>query len=286
MPPFSIDVEWEGVVVTLDEAELKKVLTDADVASALLAIAAGVTVAVAPLAVVLGVASAYIQAEKAIVAAYDAGYGEFLTVPWEALATGNWQLVVPRTRYPAGLTKMTEFTAVSAAPGQLDLFYRGSAMTLLQSHFDGGAWTPAQDLGGYLTTGPSATAVGNGRVVVFYRGRDNALWFRTFDGQNWGHEQMQPANLTSAPSATSPAPGQMSVFYRGVGDGLWFRTFDGQNWGHEQMQPANLTSAPSATSPAPGQTSVFYRGTDYKIWYRELAQGNWGPERTLGLIAT
>ena len=98
MPPFSIDVEWEGVVVTLDEAELKKVLTDADVASALLAIAAGVTVAVAPLAVVLGVASAYIQAEKAIVAAYDAGYGEFLTVP--SGGVGHRELATCRPTYP------------------------------------------------------------------------------------------------------------------------------------------------------------------------------------------
>ena len=89
MAPFNVDVDWEGVVVTLDEAELKKLLTEADVQSGLLAIAAAATAGVPPLALVLAAAAGYIQADKAIVAAYDAGYGEFLTVPWEALASNN-----------------------------------------------------------------------------------------------------------------------------------------------------------------------------------------------------
>jgi Fungal fucose-specific lectin len=286
MAPFNVDVDWEGVVVTLDEAELQKVLTEADVQSGLLAIAAAVTVAVAPLSVVLAAAAGYIQVNKAIVAAYDAGYGEFLTVPWEALASGNWQLVVPSTRYPAGLTKMADISAVSPAQGQVSVFYRGPKMTLLHRSFNGQNWTQEEDLGGALTTGPSAVATGQGHISVFYRGRDNALWFRSFDGQNWGKEQFQPAKLTSAPAAVSPAPGQITVFYRGDGNALWFRSFDGQNWGKEQFQPANITSSPAAASPSPNEIDCFYRGTDYELWDRDFANGKWGAEQKLAGIAT
>jgi hypothetical protein len=233
MAPFSVDVDWEGIVITLDEAELKKVLTDADVGSGLLGIAAAAAVSVPPLAVVLAVAASYIQADKALVAAYDAGYGEFLTVPWGALATGNWQLVVPRTRYPAGLTKMTEFMAISAVPGHVDCFYRGPNMSLMHRSFDGQNWTPEENLGGYLTTGPSAAATGQGAFSVFYRGRDNALWFRSFDGRNWGAEQSQPANLTSAPAAVSPGPGQVDCFYRGTNYAIWNRDLAAGAWGPE-----------------------------------------------------
>lgn len=287
MAPFSLDYDWEGAVISLDESEVQNLSKSSDVAASLLGIASAAVSAAAPIAgVVLGVAAGWIAANKALMVAYDKGYGVDLTLPWPNVFGGNWGSVVPSSRFPHTPARMTEISVTSSAPGRIDCLYRGANLTLCYRSFDGTSWGQEQDLGGRLTTGPSAVSSFSGRIDCFYRGVGNALWYRTYSS-GWGNEHSLPANMTSAPATVSRGPSLIDCFYRGTDNALWYRSFDpSSGWGHEQFQPANMTSAPSAVSHGPGLIGCFYRGTDYSIWYRMFDGQQWSNEMTIGRIVT
>ena len=172
-------------------------------------------------------------------------------------------------------------SAISRAPGRIDVFYRGPNNHLWTSWWEGGPWWSApKDLGGeILTSAPSAVSRAPGRIDVFYLGPNNHLWTSWWDqGPGWSApKDLGGETLTSAPTAVSRAPGRIDVFYRGTNKHLWTSWWEGGPW---WSAPADLggeilTSAPSAVSRITGRIDVFYRGTNNHLWTSWWDQGPW-----------
>jgi len=136
-------------------------------------------------------------------------------------------------------------------------------------------WGNWKDIGGIVTSKPSAVLAPDGRLLVFARGQDHALWFT---------DQLAPGSdswaslggvLTSSPAAALAPDGRVLVFARGQDHALWFT---------DQLAPGSdswaslggvLTSSPAAASAPDGRVLVFARGQDHALWFTDqLAPGS------------
>ena len=96
----SIGANIWGFVVTLNHDETQE-LSNADDVGLILASLLSVAFPAAPEAPgVSAVLVAYISIEKGVMLAADKGNGVYLTVPWPAVALGQWWLIIPTTRPP------------------------------------------------------------------------------------------------------------------------------------------------------------------------------------------
>src|SRR5690606_33006096 len=64
-------------------------------------------------------------------------------------------------------------------------------------------WSEWEDLGGYLTAGPSATVLGRNQLDVYVRGRNRVLYHRIWNGSSWTDWENLGGTLTSSPAAVS-----------------------------------------------------------------------------------
>jgi hypothetical protein len=166
----------------------------------------------------------------------------------------------------------------------LQVFYQGEDNHLWTLwRLSDGTWDGAYDLGGQLSSGPSAAPIpGTNEIEVFYRGADGSLktqsgnfsfgWTSETDrgGQLFGPTCTDATNDScfgnyATPIAIQiPNTNDLVVFYRGQDNHLRGRVLDNAgNWGPEQDFGGQLSSDPSA-APVPGtdQIEVFYRGAD------------------------
>jgi hypothetical protein len=88
-----------------------------------------------------------------------------------------------------GGTVMSTPTAVDCQ-GLAHVFYRGENDHLWHTwgEPENNKWFGWQDLGGSLTSAPSATSWGDGNIDVFWRGDDMHAWSRAWNGKAWGSE--------------------------------------------------------------------------------------------------
>lgn len=85
---------WAGYVLQLNNDETNNVVAAANPVAALGALVAAIP---GPQTVAVGIIAAFIAAEAALITAVNKGNGVYLTIPWPALATGAYGLVVPTT---------------------------------------------------------------------------------------------------------------------------------------------------------------------------------------------
>lgn len=111
-PPVSFAVNWAGVVAILDHSAAQTVDTAADGAAAFLGLGGATATAIALLpgfaaatiatagaaAIALGIFAAYCAAEKWLIGVTDRGNGVYLTLPWFAIAAGQFWVIVPTSR--------------------------------------------------------------------------------------------------------------------------------------------------------------------------------------------
>jgi hypothetical protein len=138
--------------------------------------------------------------------------------------------------------------AAARGTAQLDLFRRAPDNTLRWRHSDdGSSWGNWQNLGGVITSAPTAVSTDADHLQVFARGVDGALWHRTYSGGSWGGwarlEKPTDVRITSAPTAVSP-PGsdRINVYVRGSSDGLWRIQSVGGSWGSWQGEGSKSTT--------------------------------------------
>lgn len=208
----------------------------------------------------------------------------------------QWQTVGTFPPYPL-LT--SDPSAVSFAPGRIEVFYRGPDGALWTIRFDG-LWRQAQSLGNQLAPG-SGPAVASllatpqnvfnppaQRLNVFIRGADNALHRRLRDDNGWHGWQSLGGALTADPSAVSRGGTntRIDVFFRGTDNALYHRRFDGYTWHNPQALGGQLTGGPDASGwgPAggPDLLNVFVRGTDNALHYRTFNGYQWLDWQTVG----
>jgi hypothetical protein len=187
---------------------------------------------------------------------------------------------------PAATTQAS--AAVTDGNGSTFVFAVGPGHHLIEQATTGnGQWTRT-DLGGYLTSAPSAVLVGS-VVDVFYRGAGHRLWELTSSptgfgpGQRFG--QFGPVGV---PEAVAQPDGVIDVFWRGYGGiHLWHAQFDpASGWAGPQNLHGDLGSDPYPVVTPAGDVQVFWMGGgDRNLWrvVRGGVSGTWGSSEDLGM---
>jgi hypothetical protein len=182
--------------------------------------------------------------------------------------------------------------AIHNLPGpndaETDVFVRGVDNNLHRTFHTNNspAWSAGQNLGGDLTSAPTAVSWGNqNRIDVFVKGSDNALWHQWWDGTSWSGWEGLGGALTSAPVVTSWATGRLDVFARGTDNQLWHRWFAG-TWAAWEPLGGILNSSPGGVSWGSNRIDVFVQGTDQAVWHKWWDGVRWnGWESLYGSIS-
>jgi hypothetical protein len=167
---------------------------------------------------------------------------------WDGSAwAGDWELVddpaywqsleaTPSQTWP--MSKDVDAPGAVIRPGttQTDLFRRGPDNSLRWRHFNGSAWEAWVNLGGVITSAPSAVSFDQNHVRVFARGVDGQIWYLPYDSGGWGKWRPLPKMggvwADSAPTAVGqPGASAISVYVRGSDGALWTIQYDGSGWG-------------------------------------------------------
>ncbi|MBM0106560.1 hypothetical protein JM946_17665 [Steroidobacter sp. S1-65] len=155
-----------------------------------------------------------------------------------------------------GLIAASDPSAVSPAPGQMTVFFRGTAGGVGYRTWLGGTeWGPLEVLyGNVVAGGPRAIAIGNGRIAVFIVGSGNRIEYRLFDGATWS-DWIGLGNSCNIVRPISWGPGHMAVFAR-CGGSLQYRTWQGGSaWAPWQVIEGNLSEF-EVTSWGPNRYDV------------------------------
>ncbi len=178
--------------------------------------------------------------------------------------------------------------AITMPDGSVDVFYRGSDGHLWRDTFAARSGWRRTDMGGTLTSAPTAVSVGGRDIDVFYQGTAGYLWQVKLTASGW----KQPQRLTmmgvlgTAPQAVAQPNGVIDVFWKGSADShLWHGQYSpGAGWTGPQRLGGSLAAAPSAVETAAGAVQVYWEGTDHELWRvtRPLG-GSWGTPDKLGM---
>jgi hypothetical protein len=188
---------------------------------------------------------------------------------------------------PGGTDQATP--AVTGPDGSVDVFYRGADNDLWRELYSpGSGWSQPIDMGGTLSSAPTAVCVGAGGVEVFYRGARGDLWEVSYrSGSGWGRPRKlaMMGVLGSRPTAVAQPNGVIDVFWKGSADDhLWHGQFDpGRGWAGPQGLGGSLTSYPSPVESSPGTVAVFWQGRDGSLWHVTRRFTSWSRPASLGM---
>ena len=178
--------------------------------------------------------------------------------------------------------------AVTDGNGSTFVFAVGPGHHLIEQATSGnGQWTHT-DLGGYLTSAPSAVLVGS-VLYVFYRGAGHRLWELTSTSTGFGPGQrLGQFGAVGVPEAVAQQDGVIDVFWRGYGGiRLWHAQYDpGSGWAGPQNLGSRLASDPYPVVTPSGNVEVFWMGGgDHNLWrvVRGGVSGTWGGPQDLGM---
>jgi IPT/TIG domain-containing protein len=166
---------------------------------------------------------------------------------------------------------------------QLDVFITGNGDGALHHTFNTNVrptWSPWENLGGVLTSAPSAVSWGNqNRIDVFARGSDYGLWHAWWDGTRWGGWEPLGGVLNSDPAVTSWGSGRLDVFAAGQDGGLWHRFYAG-SWSEWEPLGGQMIASPGSVSWGPNRIDIFVQGLDHAVWHKWW-NGAWGGWESL-----
>ena len=147
--------------------------------------------------------------------------------------------------------------AVSPFAGRIDLFAVGPDRALWHAYTSTDAqgrptaFSPWENLGGFLTTSPAVASAG-GRLEISARGAEGALWSIAWTGSAWSPWQPDGGVAISAP-AVEVAGGGYRVLVVGADGAVWNRQLSAAGVPVSDWSPTGTTSA---TAPAVSATSA------------------------------
>jgi hypothetical protein len=164
---------------------------------------------------------------------------------------------------------------------RLDAFGRNASNHLVHRWYAFGAWSAWEDLGGTLTSAPTAVSSAPGQIDVFGRGGSNQLLHRSYSGGRWSAWESLGGTLSSAPDVASWGNGRLDVFVRGSGNQVFHRWYSNGRWstGWENLG-GPLLSGPAAASWGPGRIDVLGRGGSGQLLHRWFSGGRWSGTAT------
>jgi hypothetical protein len=190
-------------------------------------------------------------------------------------------------------------SAVSRAPGELDVYYLGRSNTLwLLRWTQAAGWTGPTKVPGVTNavSGPDAVtwALGSQHVDVVYRGSDGWLWIVSLDATHGGWAPPQRANIANplpAPAATldpaagSTQTGSLSIYYTAV-DGVVYHSGyrTGVGWSAWVAISGDYlaTSAPDVANQGSSRVDVLIGQDGEMRTSHWLASSGWSPWGGLG----
>jgi hypothetical protein len=143
-------------------------------------------------------------------------------------------------------------------------------------------WSDWENLGGVLTSGPTAASWGANRLDVFVRGLDGAMWHKWWNGSSWSDWENLGGALTTDPDCVSWSLNRIDCFVRGVDNALWHKWWDGSSWSGWENLGGVLTSGPTAASWGANRLDVFVRGLDNAMWHKWWNGSSWSDWENLG----
>jgi hypothetical protein len=192
-----------------------------------------------------------------------------------------------------GGTLTSKPAIASSESDRLELFARGTNGTLWRRHWNGVNWDPWQDLGGQLSSGPSAVSWGPGRTDVVFLTPTGSIEHRYWVNNGW-HADNLGGQWLSDPAVSSWGPGRLDVFARAtepLGEGLWHRWWsDVHGWSAwEPMGGGQIASGPAAVSWDRGRIDVVaVRKSDSSLqhWYWQDNVNSWTTDNLGGTFAS
>ena len=200
-------------------------------------------------------------------------------VPAAAVAAASAAVLVAGPAAPAGATTPTPLPGTvpgtasiggGATTSSLDVFYTSSSRNLVLKR--GGA---TEDLGGVLTSGPSAVSKSPTEFVqeaVYARAQDGRIWRRAWsDGQGtWGAWDSEGGRSLGAPSATcvGEASAPDRIYVRGLDGALWRRVVaGGSTWGSLRgVLASDPVAVPAVGGDCASTEDVVALGSDGAVW--------------------
>ncbi|MBO9727060.1 MAG: hypothetical protein J7623_00330 [Chitinophaga sp.] len=164
---------------------------------------------------------------------------------------------------------------------ELHLFLRSKTNTLLEKIYTPGTgWSAWNDLGGTLTSDPSATSRDENDIVVVARGANNNVIYTTWSaGQGWSQWGNKGGSIASAPNVASRGADHLTILARGTNDVLQTIYNDAGVWYNWQNFATSVYSTPTSVSRYPNHIEMYARdnknGMLQGIWTKESDQTVW-----------
>jgi len=172
--------------------------------------------------------------------------------------------------------------ALTAGPGHLEVFERGSDAALWTRSYSGYQWNNWSSVTWPVQGGPGAVW-GSGMANVTTRLNDNSIhslwWNGSWSGYNLG------GGNTSDPDMSAWGTTRMDMFSRGGDNALWHRAWNSGIWGGWEKIGGTLSSGPAAVSWGANRIDVVARANDNTLqtWYYD---GSWHTGANLGGVNT
>ncbi|WP_394823871.1 C1 family peptidase [Pendulispora albinea] len=145
----------------------------------------------------------------------------------------------------------------------------------------GRGWQGWENLGGQITSKPSAVSWGPNRIDVVARGLDSAVWHRWWDGSAWRGWESLGGQIQGAPAICAWASGRLDIFAVGLDHRLYHKWYQG-GWSGWESLGGTLSSDPAAVSWGPNRIDVFAKGMDQAMWHLWWDGTGWHGWESLG----
>lgn len=181
--------------------------------------------------------------------------------------------------------------SASQAPG-------ASHSELWHTHWDGQAWSPAENLGGTVNSAPALASLwGWHHLEVFYRGANDHLIRRQWNlqpGRDWrdrytagwtGEEDLGGTPLMGRPAAVAPSwpVSRVDVFYTGPTRNLLHRWSERLGpWSDEEDLGGDVVGDPAAVSWGANHIDVYYRHISGVMLHRWWTGSGWSAAEGVG----
>ena len=180
-------------------------------------------------------------------------------------------------------------TAVSWAPGRLDVFVAGADRALYHKWWDGSGWHPSQAgrwerLGGAIMGTPLAVSWGPRRLDLFAIGPDRAVYHRFFDGSWSPTWQRLGGAMEGGLMAVCSEPGRIDLLAVGDDRAVYHKAWDDEAWqpsaGGWTRLGGTVEGAPAAVSWGPNRLDVFaVDASDRNLHHKWLDGTAWRPSQ-------
>ena len=167
---------------------------------------------------------------------------------------------------------------------RIDVFVRATDNSIRQKYFSGSSWSPDYiNLGGDMTSDPTAASWGPNRIDLFARDTTGSLQHRyVVSGNPWSAWEDLGGYFVGSPDACSWGDRRLDIFARSTNNTLLHIWFDG-SWHPWQDLGGTIASDPTAVSWGSGRIDVFARSTNNTLLHIYVNSGNpWSDWEDLG----